>query len=118
MPLPHGRTGVRRVVAVDLPRVFEEQRDHLDRRRGGRDALDRGSLVSATDAFQMQHGTAIGSAIVVCLAELFPDQGIDFGEMTFGSRLKTRSRDAKDRVPPGRSRPWHQARTARARSSC
>jgi Ca-activated chloride channel family protein len=62
--------------------------------------LDRGSLVSAIDAFQMQYGTAIGSAIVVCLAELFPDQGIDLGEMTFGSRLKAHSRDAKDRVPP------------------
>jgi Ca-activated chloride channel family protein len=39
--------------------------------------LDRASLVSAIDAFQMQMGTAVGSAIVVCLAELFPDHGID-----------------------------------------
>jgi Ca-activated chloride channel family protein len=61
--------------------------------------LDRDSLVSAIDAFQMQYGTAIGSAIVVCLAELFPDQGIDLGSMVFGPRQKA-SRDDKDRVPP------------------
>ncbi len=48
--------------------------------------LDRSALVAAIDAFQMQYGTAIGSAIVVCLAELFPEQGISLGEMTFGSR--------------------------------
>jgi Ca-activated chloride channel family protein len=67
--------------------------------------LDRSSLVSAIDAFQMQYGTAIGSAIVVCLAELFPDQGIDLGDMTFGSRQKARSRDDKDRAPPKQIKP-------------
>jgi Ca-activated chloride channel family protein len=49
-----------------------------------RATLDRPSLVSAIDAIQMQMATAIGSAIVVCLAELFPDHGIDLGAMTFG----------------------------------
>ena len=65
--------------------------------------LDRPSLVSAIDAIQMQYGTAIGSAIVVCLAELFPDQGIDVGEMTFGPRRPARSADdlaRKAKVPP------------------
>jgi Ca-activated chloride channel family protein len=33
--------------------------------------FDRPSLISAIDAIQMQIGTAVGSAIVVCLAELF-----------------------------------------------
>jgi Ca-activated chloride channel family protein len=37
--------------------------------------LDRPSVVGAIDAIQMQFGTAIGNAIVVCLAELFPDHG-------------------------------------------
>lgn len=50
--------------------------------------LDRASLVAAIDAFQMQMGTAVGNAIVLCLAELFPDHGIDVGEMTFGARKK------------------------------
>jgi Ca-activated chloride channel homolog len=58
--------------------------------------LDRASLVSAIDAFQMQYGTAIGNAIVVCLAELFPEHGINLGDMTFGPRQKVRSRDDKD----------------------
>ncbi|MEO6362815.1 MAG: VWA domain-containing protein, partial [Caldimonas sp.] len=65
--------------------------------------MDRSSLVSAIDAFQMQFGTAIGSAIVVCLAELFPEHGISLGDMTFGTvRRPARSRDAKDLVPPPR----------------
>jgi Ca-activated chloride channel family protein len=50
-----------------------------------RATTDRPSLVSAIDAIQMQYGTAIGNAIVVSLAELFPDHGIDVGEMTFGT---------------------------------
>lgn len=58
--------------------------------------MDRSALVGAIDAFQMQLGTAIGSAIVVCLAELFPDHGINLGDMTFGRQQKARSRDAKD----------------------
>ncbi len=71
---------------------------------------DRPSLVGAIDAIQMQLGTAIGNAIVVCLAELFPDQGIDLTEMTFGSRGQARGLDdraAKAQpkeitpVPPG-----------------
>jgi Ca-activated chloride channel family protein len=79
-----------------------------------RATLDRPSLVGANDAIQMQLGTAIGDAIVLCLAELFPDQGIDLGEMTFGASRRattTRSLDGKKAenvapkeitpVPPG-----------------
>src|SRR5580765_2317095 len=62
--------------------------------------LDRAALVSAIDAFQMQYGTAIGNAIVVCLAELFPDHGINLGDMTFGSRQKVRGRDDKEAAQP------------------
>ena len=62
--------------------------------------IDRPSLVGAIDAIQMQLGTAIGNAIVVCLAELFPDHGIDLGEMTFGARRQARSLDRKaERTP-------------------
>jgi Ca-activated chloride channel homolog len=62
--------------------------------------IDRPSLIGAIDAIQMQMGTAIGSGIVLCLAELFPDHGIDLGEMTFGSRHKTRSWDERQKAPP------------------
>jgi Ca-activated chloride channel family protein len=61
---------------------------------------DRDSLVAAIDAFQMQMGTAIGNAIVLCLSELFPDQGIDVGDMSFGSKARGRSLDDKARPPP------------------
>lgn len=64
--------------------------------------LDRTSLVAAIDAFQMQTGTAVGSAIVLCLAELFPDHGIALGDMSFGSPRpgQARSLDDKDKPPP------------------
>ncbi len=57
--------------------------------------LDRPSLVTAIDAIQMQYGTAIGSAIVLCLTELFPEHGINLGEMNFGSPRKARNLDEK-----------------------
>ena len=63
-----------------------------------RATLDRTALVTAIDAFQMQMGTAIGNAIVLCLAELFPDHGLDVGELTFGSgRTHGRSLDDKEK---------------------
>jgi Ca-activated chloride channel homolog len=71
--------------------------------------LDRPALVGAIDAIQMQIGTALGSAIVLCLAELFPDHGIDLGEMTFGARpgaqgapgaRSGRSLDERAKPPP------------------
>jgi Ca-activated chloride channel family protein len=66
-----------------------------------RATIDRPLLVGAVDAIQMQYGTAIGNAIVVCLAELFPDHGIDLGEMTFGSRRQARALGEKaDEAPP------------------
>lgn len=58
--------------------------------------MDRASLAGAIDAFQMQLGTAVGNAIVLCLAELFPDQGINLADMTFGPRQKARARGEKD----------------------
>ena len=46
--------------------------------------LSREDLVAAIDKFQMQRGTAIGNGIVVSLAELFPDAGIDLASMQSG----------------------------------
>jgi Ca-activated chloride channel family protein len=43
--------------------------------------LSREDLVTAIDKFQLQRATAIGSAIVVALGELFPGQGIDLANM-------------------------------------
>lgn len=74
-----------------------------------RPTRDREALTAVIDAFQMQTHTAIGNAIVTCLAELFPDHDIDLGELTFGARERGRSLDDKDKparkfiapVPPG-----------------
>jgi Ca-activated chloride channel homolog len=48
--------------------------------------LSREDLVAAIDKFQMQRATAIGSAIVVSLAELFPDHNIDLSALTYGNQ--------------------------------
>ena len=61
---------------------------------------DRPSLVAAIDAIQMQYGTAIGSAIVLGLAELFPEHGIDLEEMNFGPRRASRAPDQRSPRPP------------------
>src|SRR5512133_1450966 len=66
-----------------------------------RATLDRAALVAAIDAFQMQMHTAVGNGIVLCLSELFPEQGIDVGEMTFGSsKQQGRGLDEKKAKPP------------------
>jgi len=62
--------------------------------------LDRPALLGAIDAIQMQRGTAIGSAIVLCLAEMFPEHGIDLTEMNFGPQRQGRSLDAPARPAP------------------
>ncbi|MFI5444360.1 VWA domain-containing protein [Polaromonas sp. UC242_47] len=46
--------------------------------------LNREDLVAAIDRFQLQRATAIGNAIVVSLAELFPNAGIDLASLTYG----------------------------------
>ncbi|MGH6638431.1 MAG: VWA domain-containing protein [Polaromonas sp.] len=46
--------------------------------------LNREDLTAAIDKFQLQRGTAIGNGIVVALAELFPDAGIDLASMQYG----------------------------------
>lgn len=68
--------------------------------------LSREDLVVAIDKFQMQRATAIGSAIVVSLAELFPDAGIDLSAMTYGNGRprgvpidQTPKKEKKDFVP-------------------
>jgi Ca-activated chloride channel family protein len=71
-----------------------------------RATLDRAALVASIDAFQMQLGTAVGDAIVQCLAEIFPEHGIDLGRMMTGTAsLKGRSLDEREKPPPPRIDP-------------
>jgi Ca-activated chloride channel family protein len=46
--------------------------------------VNREDLVSAIDRFQMQRGTAIGNGIVMSLATIFPNAGIDLNAMVGG----------------------------------
>jgi Ca-activated chloride channel homolog len=48
--------------------------------------LSRDDVVAAIDRFQLQRGTAIGSGIVLSLATIFPEAGIDLSQIT-GQRL-------------------------------
>lgn len=50
--------------------------------------VNREDLVAAIDAFQLQRATATGNAIVVSLATLFPDAGIDISQ--FGPQSRQR----------------------------
>ena len=77
---------------------------------------NREDLVAAIDRFELQRHTAIGSGIIVSLATLFPDEGIDLEQALFGygfgsrgdnSRRKDADRPVKQEkkqvkpVPPG-----------------
>jgi Ca-activated chloride channel family protein len=44
----------------------------------------REDIVAAIDRFQLQRGTAIGSGIIVSLATIFPDAGIDVSSFIYG----------------------------------
>jgi Ca-activated chloride channel homolog len=48
--------------------------------------LSREDVVAAIDRFQLQRATAIGSGIILSLAAIFPDAGIDLSQVT-GARL-------------------------------
>jgi Ca-activated chloride channel homolog len=50
---------------------------------------NRDDLVAAIDRLELQRHTATGSAIIVSLAALFPDDGIDLESILFGARPTT-----------------------------
>ena len=53
---------------------------------------NRDDILAAIDRFQLQRGTAIGSGIIVSLATIFPDAGIDVSSLIYG-------RDAPRGIP-------------------
>ena len=52
--------------------------------------LNREDLVAAIDRFQLQRHTAIGSGLIVSLATLFPEEGIDLESLLFGNGFTSR----------------------------
>jgi Ca-activated chloride channel family protein len=70
----------------------------------------RDDLVAAIDRLQLDRHTAIGSGIIMSLATLFPDEGIDLESLVLGSRQSWRTNKPVEKkaekkalkpVPPG-----------------
>jgi Ca-activated chloride channel homolog len=70
----------------------------------------KGDLIAAIDRLQLDRHTAIGSGIVMSLATLFPDEGIDLESLVLGSRQSWRTHKPPEKqaekkavkpVPPG-----------------
>jgi Ca-activated chloride channel family protein len=70
---------------------------------------NRDDIVAAIDRFQLQRGTAIGSGIILALATIFPDAGIDVSDSIYGGGRRSlpldpgRAPEKKEftPVPPG-----------------
>ncbi|OYU97882.1 MAG: ABC transporter ATP-binding protein [Burkholderiales bacterium PBB5] len=61
--------------------------------------FSREDVVAAIERFQLQRGTAIGSGLVLSLATLFPDEGIDLSQIT-GQRAMPADPARKDEKKP------------------
>jgi Ca-activated chloride channel family protein len=67
--------------------------------------VNREDLVTAIDRFQLQRATATGNAIVISLATLFPDQGIDLQSLQTGRErqrgfaIDTEKKEKKEFTP-------------------
>src|SRR5918996_2105157 len=66
---------------------------------------NREDIIAAIDRFQLQRATAIGSGIIVSLAAIFPDAGIDVSSLIYGHNAPRRGEkpppSAQKPVPPG-----------------
>src|SRR5947209_4203193 len=66
---------------------------------------NREDLVTAIDRFQLQRATATGNAIVISLATLFPDDGIELQQLQtgrdrqYGRSMDDEKKPKKDRAP-------------------
>lgn len=58
-------------------------------------------LVAAIDRFQLQRATAIGSAIIVSMATLFPDAGYDVASFTYERQAQQMPKAKLRPMPPG-----------------
>ena len=63
--------------------------------------VNRDDLVTAIDRFQLQRATATGNAIVISLATLFPNAGIELQQLSF-DRARAMGRSL-DQAPPTQS---------------
>jgi len=66
---------------------------------------NREDIVAAVDRFQLQRGTAIGSGIILSLATIFPDAGIDVSDSIYGRDARRCGRWTRRARPRRRSSP-------------
>ncbi len=57
-------------------------------------------LMAAIDRLQLDRHTAIGSGIIMSLAVLFPEEGIDLESLVLGSRQSWRMNRPREKTPP------------------
>jgi Ca-activated chloride channel homolog len=62
---------------------------------------NKDELVAAIDRFQLQRATAIGSAILISLATIFPNSGIDIASFGMEQKGQKPSGSTPKPVPPG-----------------
>ena len=62
--------------------------------------FSREDVVAAIDRFQLQRGTAIGSGLVLALASLFPEEGIDLSQITGQRAMPANPADKKKPFTP------------------
>jgi len=68
---------------------------------------NRQDMLDAIDRFQLQHGTATGSGLILALATLLPDAGIDLDAMLYGAGALRAGRQA---APLGQPEPGRRER--------
>ena len=76
--------------------------------------LSRDDVYAAIDRFQLQRGTATGSGIVLSLATIFPDAGIDLAQITGARNMPPGPNDK----PKPEFTPVEPGSYTRRRSSC
>ena len=59
----------------------------------------REDVVAAIDRFQMQRATAIGSGLILSLATLFPEEGIDLSQITGARAMPASPEEKKEKKP-------------------
>lgn len=61
--------------------------------------VSRDDVVAAIDRFQLQRATAIGSGLVLSLATLFPEEGIDLSQITGQRAMPAAPGEKKEKKP-------------------
>ncbi|GIK86997.1 MAG: VWA domain-containing protein [Burkholderiales bacterium] len=67
---------------------------------------NREDLIAAIDRFQLQRATAIGSGLIVSLAAIFPEAGIDISQFTYGRDQRAMPLDGARKAAAAEKEPF------------